>query len=321
MRWRAAIFGQALTALALCTANHARAEAPATAIAADRLITPAGGAGLVSLEDPRVTGHLQVLLHLGFSTASEPVLLSLGEASGEERVLSSVSQVSTFTVSGAVELWRRVRLGLALPLHVPAGDRMQGLGQDRGFPPVTAGDLRLHVVWNIYSGRRVPLAISLGTIVTFPTGDELSFSGVDALGFSPRLLISGRPLYCLRLLGHVGGAFHQRRSFYETDFGSRLLLGMGLEWAMPWAPRWVAEHLRILGEVEGAIGRGDASDPPLELRGGARVLWRRWAFTVSAGGGIGDGVTTPGWRVTASAAVALWGAKRTRGPMVQETSR
>ncbi len=306
--------------LALC-AGEARAEAPATAIAADRLVTPAGGAGLVTLEEPRVEGHLRALLHLGFSTASEPVLLSLREASGDERVLTSVSQVSTFTVSGAVELWRRVRLGLALPLHLPAGDRMQSLGQDRGFPAMTAGDLRLHVVWSVYAGERIPLAVSLGTVISFPTGDALNFSGLDALAFSPRLMISARPLCCLRLLGQVGGAFHQRRSFYDTDFGSRLLLGLGLEWAMPWAPRWLAEHLRILGEVEGAIGWGDASEPPLELRGGARLLWRRWAFTVTAGGGIGDGVTTPGWRVTASAAVALWGAKRTAGSRVQETSQ
>ena len=286
-------------------AAEARADTPPTALAADRLITPAGGAGLVVLEDPRVRGHRRVLLHLGLSTAADPVLLSLGEASGDVQVLSSVSRVTTFNISAALELWRRVRLGLSLPLHLPAGDRMRGLGQDRGFPAMTAGDLRLHVIWNVYSGR-LPLAAAVGAVVTFPTGDALNFSGLDALGFAPRLLLSGRPLPWLRLLGHLGGAFHQRRSFYETDFGQRLLVGLGLELDLPWLP-WARDHLSVVAEVEGNPGRGDRSDPPLEGRGGVRLRWRPWQLLLTAGWGMGDGVTTPAWRATASVGVTLWG--------------
>ncbi len=285
-----------------------RADTPVTAIAADRLIAPAGGAGLVALEEPRVQGHRRVLLHLGISTAADPVLLSLREASGQQQVLSSVSHVTTFTVSAACELWRRVRLGLALPLHVPGGDRLQGLGQDRGFPAMTAGDLRLHVVWNLYSGRRLPLAVSLGAVVTFPTGDELNFSGSDAMGFSPRLLVSGHPvLPWLRLVGHVGGSLHRQRTFYETDFGKRLLLGLGLDLGLPWLPAWIDEHVHLLAEVEGNLGFGDQSDPPLEWRAGARMDLHPWFVQLTAGAGIGDGVTVPAWRATASAGVALWG--------------
>ena len=292
--------------LALAGGQAARADTPPTAIAADRLITPAGGAGLVALEDPRVQGHRRVLLHLGFSTAAEPVLLSLRESTGDQQVLSNVAQVTTFTVSAALELWRRVRLGLALPLHIPGGDRLQGLGQDRGLPAVTAGDLRLHLVWNAYSGRRLPLAVSLGAVITFPTGDALNFSSFDALGFAPRLLVSGRPLSWLRLVGQAGGSFHQRRSFYDTDFGQRLLLGLGLELGLPWLP-WVDEHLTVVAELEGNPGWGDQSDPPLEWRGGVRLRWRPWYLLATAGWGIGDGVTVPAWRATASAGVALWG--------------
>ena len=295
--------------LAVPWARAARADTSPTAIAADRLITPAGGAGLVTLEDPRVQGHRRLLLHLGFSTASEPVLLSLRESTGGQQVLSNVAQVTTVTVSAALELWRRVRLGLALPLHFPGGDRLQGLGQDRGFPAITAGDLRLHMLWNIYAGERLPLAISAGAVITFPTGDEQNFSGINALGFSPRLLVSGRPLSWLRLVGLAGGSFHQRRSFYDTDFGKRLLLGLGVELGLPWFS-WVDEHLSLVGEVEGNPGWGDQSDPPLEWRGGVRLRWRPWFLLVTAGGGIGDGVTAPAWRATASAGVALWGEEQ-----------
>ena len=282
------------------------ADPPPTAIAADRLITPAGGVGLVAIEDPRVQGHRRVLLHLGFSTAAEPVLLSLREATGDQQVLSNVAQVTTLTVSAALELWHRVRLGLALPLHIPRGDRLLGLGQDRGFPPATAGDLRLHLVWNAYSGRRLPLAVSLGVVITLPTGDAQNFSSFDALGFSPRLLVSGRPLSWLWLVGHAGGALHQLRSFYDTDFGKRLLLGLGFELDLPWIP-WVDEHLSVVAEMEGNPGWGDQSDPPLEWRGGVRLRWRPWYLMATAGWGIGDGVTVPAWRATACAGVALWG--------------
>ena len=237
--------------------------------------------------------------------------ISLREAD-DQQVLAVVDQVTTLTLSAALELWGKLRLGLALPLHSLDGDRLAGLGQDRQFAAMAAGDLRLGATWNIYRGSRLPLAVALGLLVTLPTGDDSSFASFGRVGFAPRLLLAYAPLSWLRLLGQVGGSFGQTREFYGTMWGRRLLLGLGLELGLPWIP-WVDRHLSLVAEAESNPGFSDDSDPPLELRGGVRLRMQRWHLLLSAGGGLGDGVTVPGWRVTLGASVVLWGVKTKPG--------
>lgn len=300
-----------LALVVLLLGGPARGDAPTTAVTADRLVPVSAGAGLVTLEDPLVGGHRLLRLGLDLSSAADPVLLSLREAD-DQQVLAVVDQVTTLTLSAALELWGKLRLGLALPLHSLDGDRLAGLGQDRQFAAMAAGDLRLGATWNIYRGSRLPLAVALGLLVTLPTGDDSSFASFGRVGFAPRLLLAYAPLSWLRLLGQVGGSFGQTREFYGTMWGRRLLLGLGLELGLPWIP-WVDRHLSLVAEAESNPGFSDDSDPPLELRGGVRLRMQRWHLLLSAGGGLGDGVTVPGWRVTLGASVVLWGVKTKPG--------
>lgn len=291
--------------IALLLAGPVKAESHfSTAFRADRLLPPPGGVGLVALEDTRVRGHLRWHLHLSATTADAVVLLALQEGGGNAPVDSTVSHVTTAQVSAALELWRRLRVGLALPLHLLSGDRLHKLGQDRQFAPMSAGDLRLHVTWQIWANTRFAVGLAAG--VGLPTGDDGNFAGTGGLSAMPRILLSGRPLTWLRLLGHWGVNLRSNDAeFFGTRFSQRMVTALGLELSLPWVP-WARRHLRLLAEAEYETGDGEFDDPPVELCGGFRLLWRGWHVTLTGGGGLGVAVTTPAWRATLGVGVTLW---------------
>jgi hypothetical protein len=288
-----------LAALALCWAAPGAAQ-QRPSFSAERLLAPAGGAGLVACEDARVQGHAALLLDLTFSSGHRPVVLRQREGEAGAELLVPVSQASSFQLSAAVELWRLMRVGLSLPLLSLTGDRLQGLGEDREFAPMSAGDLRMSAVWVLWRRRRAPLHLSLGAAFTLPTGDDSSFAGSGALGFIPRALLAYRPLSWLTLLGQVGGSFHAGREFYGSTWGARLLWAAGAGVDLPWIPG-VGRVLGLLLETDGETCFGCDAAPTVELRGGLRSTHGRWRLTLSGGAGLGAGVTTPAWRLTLGA--------------------
>lgn len=274
---------------------------------ADRLISPAGGQGLVACESARIDGHRRILIHLLSSSAWRPVVLSMQETATRAVVIEPVSRVLSFHLSGAVELWRRLRMGLALPINALSGDRMRTVTGEDDFSPVSVGDLRLLATASLWpwqkNGSLVSVALSME--LHLPTGDEDSFAGLGSVGIRPQLVLHLQPMDTLQFMAQVGVALYEQREFFGSTWGRRLVWAGGVSLALPWIPG-VGRHLFVLAEADGESCNNCLADPPLEVRGGLRALWRRWRATVATGPGLGDGVTVPSWRLVVSLGAELY---------------
>ncbi len=280
------------------------AEPAAPSFPVERLLAAPGGRGIISLEDPFIEGHLTAYVHLLASTGSRPLALSLDEGSEHPTVLDPVTHATSLHLSAALELHRKARFHMVLPLVMLGGNRLQGLGEDRDFPAMSAGDLRVGFTFNIFSGSVLPLDLAAGAQIMLPTGDDGNFAGVDEPGLVLRLLLGSRPVDWAQVLFQFGAIFHDKREFYGSLWGQRLTWGLGLRVGLPWIPL-VGEHLGVLAEADGEVCLDCATDNPAELRGGVYFEHGRWAATVSGGAGLSDAATVPVWRVTAGVSVRL----------------
>lgn len=295
-----------LVSLPLCPvpAQAQDTTPPTTAFPVERLMGAPGGRGIVSLEDPRVEGQLSGFFYLLVSSGRRPLVLRLDQGSSHPAMLEPVTQATTFQLSAALELHRKARFSVTLPLQILAGDRLQGLGEDRDFPPMSAGDLRLGFTFNVWTGESLPFSLAAAGQISLPTGDDGNFGGVDQPGLVLRLLMGVHPFDWLRLLGHFGAYFHDKRDFYGSLWGQRLPWGVGFELGLPWIPV-VGKRVAVFSEVDGEVCLDCSTRDPLELRGGVVGRVGRWQARVSAGGGLSDAATVPAWRVTGGVGVKI----------------
>lgn len=292
-----------LVPLILCPST-AHAEDNTTAFPIERLMGAPGGRGLVGLEDPRVEGQLTGYIHLLVSTGRRPLVLSLDEGTDHPVMMTPVSQATTFQLSAALELHRKARFSVTLPLQVLSGDRLQGLGEDRDFPLMSAGDLRFGFTFNVWTGTIIPFSVAASGQISVPTGDDGNFASADQPGLLLRLLMGAHPFKWLRLMGHFGAYFHDKRTFYGSMWGQRLPWGVGFELGLPWIPL-VGDNLGVFSELDGEICLDCTTENPMELRGGVLGKLGRWEARVSAGAGLSDAATVPQWRITGGVGVRI----------------
>lgn len=208
-------------------------------------------------------------------------------------------------------LGTRYQLGLALPLAVQWGDRLQGIGLDeRPLARVVLGDVRLHARARI-AGR--PGARGLGAAlagsILLPTGDDHQFAGEAGwmLGWGLRVGWRGERLEV------AGGAGLRLRTTEvillspARPHGNELTASAGVAARLDPVGRafggvdraWaVAELEAVLGDDPGTGSRGPS---PAEARLGARVqVAHCWSVAVAGGGGVTpDEVGSPAWRFLA----------------------
>ena len=299
--------GAGLAVLVLWLAP-APARALETRVPMERLWIVPGG-GLWGVEDARVTGHLRVVVDAAWSVSGAPFSLGHAErASGTDSLGQPVRRLGTLQLSGAVDLWRQLRLGLALPLLFPRGDGLVALGGEP-LPSAAVGDLRLHATAPFLAGRS-PFVVAMGAVLSLPTGDSASFAGLDTVAVEPRVLLSVQPLAPLALHGRVGVSLHEERVLFDATWGDRLTWGAGVALGVPWIPG-LGRRLALLAEVDGA---SDGSGGLLEMRAGLRLRLGRLHISLGSGGGIGRGVTTPSWRLLGSVGATLGPGLRTTPP-------
>jgi hypothetical protein len=214
----------------------------------------------------------------------------------------------TTDVVAARGIGRRYQLGLAVPVAMQWGDRLQGIGLDeRALSRVVLGDMRLsgraRIAGN--AGER-GLGAALAVNVLLPTGDDFNFAGEAGwmltwgmrIGWKgPRLELSGGAGLRVRttevillsparphgneLTGSAGIAV-------RADALGRAFGGPDRAWA--------------LAEIEGVLGdsprSGTRGPSPAEGRFGVRVqVHHCWSVAVAAGGGLTpDEVGSPAWR-------------------------
>ena len=280
------------------------AQTNTTSFSIERLNAAPGGRGIVSLEDPRVDGQLASYFNILVSTAREPLVLRLDQGSAQPTMLTPVRHATSFHVSMALELHRKARFSAVLPFMVLSGDRLRGLGDDRDLPPLSSGDMRVGFTFNVWTGQVIPLSVATNMQISVPSGDDSNFAGAGQPGLVLRLLLGAHISDWLRILGHFGGHFHDKRAFYGSVWGTRLPWGAGFELNFPWIPV-VGKHLGVFSELDGEVCLDCATEDPLEIRGGIAGRVGKWEAKVSAGAGLSDAATVPGWRVTCGVGVKI----------------
>ena len=293
-----------LCCLTVIPGSAAADDLPQTNFPVERLLGAPGGRGIISLEDPAVVGHLTGYIHLLASSGHRPMLLALDEGRENPTMLEPVTQASSLLISAALELHRKARFSLALPLLVLDGGRLQGLGQERDYPPMSAGDLRVGFTFNLVDSETIPLEASTRAEISLPTGDAENFAGVDEPGLLLRLLLGSSPVDWLHVIGQFGAIFHDKREFYGSHWGQRLTWGIGFQLGLPWIPV-VGRYVSVLAEVDSEVCLDCSTEDPVEVRGGLRFQHGRWQAGLSAGAGLTDAATVPAWRITAGLGVRL----------------
>ncbi len=272
--------------------------------------TPAAAAGTwIGIEPADVLPAARWAVTTSLSLMSRPIVLrdlTTGAVASEP-----VRRRASTDVVAARGLGRRYQLGLAVPLAVQWGDRLQGIGLDeRPLERIVLGDARL-------SGRAriagLPGARGLGAALTvsllLPTGDDHHFAGEAGwmLTWGMRAGWRGERLEL------VGGAGLRLRTTEVVllsparPHGNELTASGGIAVRADPVGRWFGgpDRAWALAEVEAVLGdspgTGSRGPSPAEARLGARVqVAHCWSVAVAGGGGVTAAeIGSPAWRFVA----------------------
>ncbi len=276
-----------LAAVLVCaTATGAAAEG----LDAERFVPATSAEGGFTAEHPMVPGHLGWGVGLFLNFADDPVVEKT--AAGDD-VRKVVDTAVTADLLASIGLWRRVELGVHLPVHVAysgdpyptaAGtlDASGGVGDLRFVPKVqllSTGNLERHFL----------LAIALP--ISFPTGDEAALRGSGGVMLYPSLLFAAH-------FGRIGLGFdvgYKYRSEHPTT------LPWGDEIAVtPWLSVGLSQALALRAElIAGKQVSTDVggNDFPMEALLGIEYKTGPVALYAGATLGLTDGIGDPDFRI------------------------
>jgi uncharacterized protein (TIGR03382 family) len=251
-----------------------------------------GSQDLLGLHSAKVGKHFQWNVGASVNYAKDP--LTFLDPRTDEIVYRLVESQLTVDLMGAIALFDRFELGLAVPITsqtsqespavapaFPEGVSGTGLGNLRVVPKVN-----LLSTGGLYLGAALPIHL--------PTGGS-QFRG-GAFSVQPRLLGEWNSGGGLRLLANVGLNLRSEEQVRNLVVGNELAYGVGAE--VPFG------KLSAGGTLMGAMGLGQgAEERPMELL--ATVKYRisdAIAAHLGGGPGLSKGYGTPGFRVFAGLA-------------------
>jgi hypothetical protein len=281
--------------------------ASSPAFSVERFTPAAGGGTWIGVEpaDVLIAGRWAVTM--SWSLMSRPIVLrdvQTGDLASEPVRLRWGTDVVAARGFG-----RRYQVGVAAPLVMQWGDRLQGIGfSERALDRVSFGDVRLSARARIAGSageRGLGAALSLGA--QLPTGDDAMFAGEAGwiLSWGIRVGWKGPKL---ELTGGAGLRLRTEEVILLSPahpHGNELTASGGVALRADPLGRAVggADRAWVLAEVEAALGdaprRGVRGPSPGEARVGVRVqVHHCWSVAVAAGGGITpDEVGSPHWRL------------------------
>jgi hypothetical protein len=303
----------ALSAFALAglatSASAQTAVATRPAFSVERLVPAPASGTWVGLEPADVLPAGYWALTFTTSLMSRPMVLrdvqTDVEASEPVRL-----RWGTDVVAGR-GLGSRYLVGLAAPLVVQSGDRLQGIGlSERPLARYAIGDVRLHGRARIAGapGDR-GLGAALAATITLPTGDDDHFAGEAGWMLSWGLRVGYRAPR-VEVLANASLRLRTTEVILLSParpHGNELTVGLGAAFRFDALGRafgspdraWLlAESESTLGDSPGTGARGPS---PSELRVSARVnLHHCWSLALGGGGGLTpDSIGSPAWRIFA----------------------
>jgi uncharacterized repeat protein (TIGR01451 family)/uncharacterized protein (TIGR03382 family) len=288
-----------LLAAVLVSAPASAQSAPAASQGIDvQQYKPAPGwRDVLGMHSPQVARHLGWNLGLSFNYAKDP--LNFLRPRTDDFIYEIVKNQMTFDLMGAIALFDRFELGVALPITSQSSASAASVSPllSEGVDATGIGDLRLVPKAHLLStegGLRLGVAVPL----LLPTSGGKEFLGRSGLAVFPRLLGEWSSDGGTRVLANVGVNLQPSAQFYNLNVGNEFAYGVGAE-----VPFQLGKH-RLAAEATlmGAIGMKETQteERPLEVLAALRY---RITDTLGAHLGGGPGLTrgygTPGFRVLA----------------------
>lgn len=266
--------------------------AAAEGLDAERFVPAVSAEGGFAQEHPMVPYHLGWGAGLFLNLADDPVV---EKTSGGDDLRKVVDTAVTADLLASVGLWRRLEIGVHLPVHLVYDGDPYATGVTTLEASGGVGDLRLVPKVQLLSTGTLARHFLLGLAlpIGLPTGDEEALRGAGGVTVHPRLLFAAH-------LGRLGLGFdvgYKYRSEHPQTlpWGDEITLG-------PWVAVGVTETLAVRAELLAAKHVGtdvDGADFPIEVLGG--VAYDTGTLAVYAGATLGltDGIGDPDFRILA----------------------
>jgi len=276
----------AISGLVCAMAGSATAEG----LDGERFVPAVSAEGGFAQEHPMVPYHFGWGVGLFLNLADDPIVEKTAAGDDLRKVVDTAVSADLLA---SVGLWRRLELGMHLPVHLyydgdpfaTAGTTLEasaGVGDLRFVPKLqilSTGDLEKHFLL----GFALP--------ISFPTGNEEEFRGAGGVTVHPRLLFAAH-------LGKLGLGFdvgYKYRSEHPATlpWADEITLG-------PWLSFGLTEALALRAELIAGKHVGtdvDGADFPMEVLGGVEYDTGELALYGGATLGLTDGIGDPDFRV------------------------
>jgi hypothetical protein len=280
-----------LVASVLAFSETAHAQT-ARGFALDRFQPAERGSEWFALDSLDLARH-QIMPEAGITTAYGYRPLATYEADDSLRAAVVQDQV-TLHAGGSVNLWRRARFGVNVPLSLAASGTSSTVG-NTGYASASSGqalgDIRLAADARLFGETKEPATMALGARLHLPTGSTGSYAGDGQVRFEPRASFAGSA----RMLAYAAHLGFLVRGRDETVQGSPL--GHEVTFSAGGGVRLLDNHVLVGPELYGSSGVeafGTSRATPLEALLGVHATFARaWRAGAGLGAGLTRGYGTP----------------------------
>jgi uncharacterized protein (TIGR03382 family) len=265
-----------------------------------------GSRDVLGVHSPKMGQHLGWNVGLSFNYARDP--LNFLKPRTGDFVYEIVKDQFTFDLMGAITLFERLELGVALPITSQGSASTAAVSPilSEGVDATGVGDLRLVPKVRLLSTEG-GLHLGVAVPVLLPTSGGREFLGRSGVAAFPRLLGEWSSDGGVRVLANVGVNLQPGGQFYNLDVRNEFAYGLGAQLPFKLGKHRLAAEATLVGAV--GMKQSQIEERPLEL-----LATMRYHFTDSVaahlGGGPGltRGYGTPGFRLFAG---IMWtGAQR-----------
>ncbi len=246
-------------------------------------------------------------------------VLTVERASTGDTLGVLIGSLGTLNLMGAVGVWKRLDIGVALPLH------RTSKGSDYDAPPApienalmrsTAyglGDLRLVPRLSLLAPERA-LGLALLLPLYLPTGRDASYAG-EPFRVEPRVSVDYRGWRGLLVAANVGYLVRNRTHIVGAAIDDMFRIGLGAD--VP-----LVAGLSLLAEIDTQLSvRGgglNESNAPTEGLAGLRFRKSGWLAQLGGGPGIVRGMSAPRYRLFASVSFSHAPAPDSDGDLLRD---
>ena len=212
-----------------------------------------------------------------------------------------VEHRQTFALGGVYAVTPTLIVDARMPFDHQVGDRLRGLGDNKGLDRFVLGDLALGA--RLRLAERGRASIFARGALTIPSGDDHDLAGEARFTAAWNLIVRVALPAGLTVAATAGVRFRPREvQIADRLLGDELTGGFGVLYDLPAFPGlWCPENrVRATAEIVGVLGNdvaGQRGPSPAEVRVGMTSEIRSWlSIAGRVGKGIDDEIGAPRFR-------------------------